>query len=66
MGTAMAGYRAYFMSADGHIRSREEFLADSDQAAIKKASEFFELRPECPACEVWQEKRKVHRIDRQV
>jgi len=55
----MAGYRIFFMSDDGHIKHKEEFVAEDDQEALKCARTFLLALSQYPSCELWQEKRKV-------
>jgi hypothetical protein len=54
MEVSMADYRLYYMR-DGHIMGREEFHADSDEAAVVYASELRGGK----AAELWQRLRKI-------
>lgn len=56
----MQGYRFYLLNADGRIIGREEFAAETDEAALAKARALFATL-DCPAFELWQERRQVFR-----
>ncbi|HKX92625.1 MAG TPA: hypothetical protein VJM15_09415 [Sphingomicrobium sp.] len=54
----MEGYRLYFMDRfSGHIDHRRDFIADSDDAAIATANEWYDGNP----MELWAGARKLKR-----
>ena len=60
----MKGYRAFFMDIHDHIKSREEFIAESDEEALQLAVKMFAARRKEAAFELWQEKRRLHSQER--
>ena len=59
----MAGYRCYFLDAEGHICSRREFEARDDGEAIILARALYALYVECALShhgfELWRRSRRV-------
>ena len=60
----MKGYRAFFMDIHDHIKSREEFMAESDEEALRVALKIFAAHTEAAAFELWQEKQRILRKER--
>jgi hypothetical protein len=52
------------LNAENRVVWREEFVAESDAAALTETQGMFNIRTEYPAFELWQEKRKLHRGER--
>jgi len=56
----MAGYRLYFLNAGRHIAAREEFEADSDEAAIASARRRYNARSDFSSgFELWCGDRRL-------
>jgi hypothetical protein len=57
----IVGYRLFFLNAENRVVWREEFEAATDVEALAEGLRMFMEKPEYPACELWQEKRRLHR-----
>jgi hypothetical protein len=58
-GTGVASYRFYFMTAGDRIARGQDVECDSDDDALARARALHHAH----AVEVWQERRKVGRIE---
>jgi hypothetical protein len=56
----MSHYRAFIIGDDGHFKSAQEFLSDSDTSALEHARQFAKENP----VEVWQEARRIGMIEK--
>jgi len=60
----MAGYRCYFLDAEGHIKAREEFKADTNEHALALARSLYAEQGQKFGFELWLcggFARKVHK-----
>jgi hypothetical protein len=57
----VSGYRCYFMSGE-HIQAVQNFECADDAEVILKSSALLNAKPEHPAVEIWEGKRLVARL----
>ena len=57
-------YRLYFIGADGHIQAMRELAAQDDESAMTEAQALFVVDQRFPSGEVWQQTRRLRRLER--
>ena len=63
----MALYRCFFLDSNNHIMGPAEMIeADDDATAIDRAQRLCDENPDCRHIELWDEARRVRRLDRAI